>query len=601
MIFPDDGTRRGTRAKICGITHPDDARLAVESGADALGLNFYPNSVRCLDVKRDGAWLRELPPGTCRVAVVVNATRGEIARLFEAGLVDVVQLHGDEDEAFCLALRDEGVPFVKAIRVRDEGVLETAGRYGTPDLLIDAYHPTAYGGTGQPVDWKLAASFASRHPRVILAGGLHPGNVFEAIREVRPYAVDVASGVERAGEARRKDAGKLREFFAAIRAADAENARKLAVIGWKSQPVWSADATRGKKLRVFRVLQRGMAQSWFASCFLGVRHPASDSSIHHMLTRKLPAFCSLLLLAGPVANGLAQGPLLPPMARSASLGQVAQAAPAATATPALVPTTPTNPVNPADATPAPLTDPNTPAPIAPPTLNGTPGAPGAVGAPGVVPPPPVDTAAPAGSVNSGGARAREFQGDDVGQVLRLLARQAKINLIVSPQVTGTINMRLEDVTALQAIEVICQAQGYDITQNKGVYYVKTPAEKAAEATQSDFYTFSYARAAQIVPLLTSQLKSKAAAPAVDERTNTVFYQEAKSNVSAIREFLAQVDKSDPSGDDRSAPGGSEFQPGAKLRHQLGRAWWEVLLRQRPSRYGGSGASEFHAAAVNSTR
>ena len=126
--------------------------------------------------------------------------------------------------------------------------------------------------------------------------------------------------------------------------------------------------------------------------------------------------------------------------------------------------------------------------------------------------------------------------------MRLLARQAKINLIVSPQVVGTINMRLEDVTALQAIEVICQAQGYDITQNKGVYYVKTPAEKAAEPTQSDFYTFSYARAAQIVPLLTSQLKSKAAAPAIDERTNTVFYQEAKSNVSVIRDFLAQVDK-----------------------------------------------------------
>ena len=275
--------------------------------------------------------------------------------------------------------------------------------------------------------------------------------------------------------------------------------------------------------------------------FLLFRGPSSRLGFihHHMLTRKLPAFCSLLLLAGPVANGLAQGPLLPPMARNASLGQVAQAAPAATATPALIPTTPTTPVNPAETTPAPLTDPNVPAPIAPPTLNGTPAAPGA---PGVVPAPPVDTASPAGNANSGGARAREFQGDDVGQVLRLLARQAKINLIVSPQVTGTINMRLEDVTALQAIEVICQAQGYDITQNKGVYYVKTPAEKAAEPTQSDFYTFSYARAAQIVPLLTSQLKSKAAAPAVDERTNTVFYQEAKSNVSVIREFLAQVDK-----------------------------------------------------------
>lgn len=260
-----------------------------------------------------------------------------------------------------------------------------------------------------------------------------------------------------------------------------------------------------------------------------------------MLIRKLPAICSLVLLAGPVANGLAQAPLLPPSARNVYMGPIAQAAPANGSSPTLVPTTPTSTPTtpPPDATPPPLsTDPNTPAPIAPPVINGNPAA-----APGTVAPPPVDTAAPAGaSANAGGARAREFQGDDVGQVLRLLARQAKVNLIVSPQVVGTINMRLEDVTALQAIETICQAQGYDLTQNKGVYYVKTPAEKAAEPTQADFYTFSYARAAQVVPLLTAQLKSKATAPAVDERTNTVFYQEAKSNVSAIRDFLAQVDK-----------------------------------------------------------
>ena len=127
-------------------------------------------------------------------------------------------------------------------------------------------------------------------------------------------------------------------------------------------------------------------------------------------------------------------------------------------------------------------------------------------------------------------------------MLRLLARQAKINMVVSPQVVGTINMRLEDVTALQAIEVICQAQGYDLTQTAGVYYVKTPAEKAAEPTQSDFYTFSYARAATVLPLLVGQMKSKGAAPQVDERTNTVFYQEAKSNLATIRQFLARVDK-----------------------------------------------------------
>ena len=253
-----------------------------------------------------------------------------------------------------------------------------------------------------------------------------------------------------------------------------------------------------------------------------------------MLIRKLPAICSLLALAGPVTDGLAQAPLQPPSARPTAMGLYAQAAPAVPpATPAAT-----------DATPAPLTplaDPNTPAPIAPPpaTLNGQPGAPVVPGQPL---PPPVDTAAPTSATNAAGARAREFQGDDVGQVLRLLARQAKISIIVSPLVVGTISMRLEDVTALQAIETICQAQGYDLTDLKGVYYVKTPAEKAAEPTQSDFYTFSYARAATVAPLLAGQLKSKAGAPQVDERTNTLFYQEAKSNLSSIREFLARVDR-----------------------------------------------------------
>ena len=260
--------------------------------------------------------------------------------------------------------------------------------------------------------------------------------------------------------------------------------------------------------------------------------------------RNLPVACSLVLLALPVAHCGAQAPLLPPSSPNseAPLGRYAQAAPPAPPASPGVPASPAGPTTDAAATPAPL-DPNAPAPIAPPpVLNGQPAAPAAPGAPTVPPPPATDVAAPGANANPNAQRAREFQGDDVGQVLRLLARQAKINLIVSPQVVGTINMRLEDVTALQTIQIICQAQNYELTQTNGVYYVKTAAERAAEATQSDFYTFSYARAAQVVPLLTSQLRSKSAAPQVDERTNTVFYQEAKSNVSTIREFLARVDK-----------------------------------------------------------
>ncbi len=250
-------------------------------------------------------------------------------------------------------------------------------------------------------------------------------------------------------------------------------------------------------------------------------------------TRYLPVVCSLLALAGPAVPGKAQTPLQPPRVPVGTpSGDIAQAAPAA-----MPPVAPLAPGATTDAgTPPPL-DPNAPAPIAPPpVISGNPAAPGAA----------VPLAAPLDAGTSGGnpgaARAREFQGDDTGQVLRLLARQAKINLIVSDQVVGTINMRLEDVTALQAIQVICQAKGYDLAQTNGVYYVKTPAEKAAEPTQSDYYTFSYARAAQVVSLLTSQLKSKSTPPQVDERTNTVFYQEAKSNVGEIRGFLTRIDR-----------------------------------------------------------
>ena len=225
MIFPEgeDGACARTRVKICGITHPDDAVLALEAGADALGLNFYPRSLRYLDLARDGGWLRRLPADVPRVGVVVNASREEIVRLLGEGIVDAVQLHGDEDEAFCLALRNEGIPSIKAFRPRGEPEIARVEGFGAEAVLIDAYHPQAYGGTGQVVDWSAAARLAVRHRRMILAGGLHPGNVAEAIRIVRPYAVDVASGVERETDARRKDAVKLREFFAAVRAADTEN------------------------------------------------------------------------------------------------------------------------------------------------------------------------------------------------------------------------------------------------------------------------------------------------------------------------------------------------------------------------------------------
>src|SRR5437764_9893221 len=127
------------------------------------------------------------------------------------------------------------------------------------------------------------------------------------------------------------------------------------------------------------------------------------------------------------------------------------------------------------------------------------------------------------TVESGGVGVREFQGDDVGQVLRLLARQAKVNMVVSDAVTGTVTMRLEDVTALQAISIIVKAKGLFMDKIDNVYYIKTAAERTAEPTESDSYQFSYARAKDISPLVASQLASKDP-PQIDERTNTIFFR-----------------------------------------------------------------------------
>src|SRR4029077_18082512 len=134
-----------------------------------------------------------------------------------------------------------------------------------------------------------------------------------------------------------------------------------------------------------------------------------------------------------------------------------------------------------------------------------------------------------------------FQGDDVGQVLRLLARQAKVNMVVSEAVAGTVTMRLEDGTALQAISIIVKAKGLFMDKIDNVYYIKTAAERTAEPTESDSYQFSYARAKETSPLIASQLASKDA-PQIDERTNTIFFRETRSNIAHFRAMPVQIDK-----------------------------------------------------------
>src|SRR6267143_468389 len=151
------------------------------------------------------------------------------------------------------------------------------------------------------------------------------------------------------------------------------------------------------------------------------------------------------------------------------------------------------------------------------------------------------TTEPETITESGGVGVREFQGDEIGQVLRLLARQAKINLVVSEAVTGTVTMRLEDVTALQAISIIVKAKGLFMDKIDTVYYIKTATERTAEPTESDSYQFSYSRAKDVAPLVASQLASKDP-PQVDERTNTIFFRETRSNIDNIRKMLVQIDK-----------------------------------------------------------
>ncbi len=204
------------RVKICGLTNGEDARAAISLGADALGFNLFPGSPRCVDLDREAAWIRTLPPFVTRVAVLVNVPLAEARRVAGHPAIDLVQFHGDEDEGYCAEFAQLGRPFLKALRVRDLASVERADQFSTPHVLLDAHAKEAYGGTGLRLDATLAAEVVRRFPalQIILAGGLTPENVAGAVRAVRPYAVDVASGVESAPG--RKDRGKMEAFVDAV-------------------------------------------------------------------------------------------------------------------------------------------------------------------------------------------------------------------------------------------------------------------------------------------------------------------------------------------------------------------------------------------------
>lgn len=200
-----------TRIKICGITRPEDAELAVRLGADALGLVFYPGSKRAVDAQQAQAIRQRTAAFVSLTGLFVDASAEEVRAVLDRVRLDCLQFHGAESQTFCASF---GIPYMKAIRVQPGmDVVAAASEY--PDaaaILLDSYDRQQAGGTGKSFDWDIAQRCVqdSQAP-IVLAGGLRPENVAEAIERVRPYAVDVSSGVE--SEPGRKCPERMQAFF----------------------------------------------------------------------------------------------------------------------------------------------------------------------------------------------------------------------------------------------------------------------------------------------------------------------------------------------------------------------------------------------------
>ena len=202
------------KIKICGITSVADALVAAEAGADMIGLMFYEPSPRNITLATAVEISRALPPFVLKVGVFVNPDEQLVTRaIAECGL-NLLQFHGDETSDFCTQF---GVMSLKALRVRDAESLKPLEKFHTDAFLLDAYSKSGLGGTGEKFNWDLAVEAQKFGKPIFLAGGLTPENVADAVKQVRPFAVDVSSGVESAPG--KKDAAKVRAFIAAVRAA----------------------------------------------------------------------------------------------------------------------------------------------------------------------------------------------------------------------------------------------------------------------------------------------------------------------------------------------------------------------------------------------
>ncbi len=202
------------RVKICGITNLKDALAAVNAGADALGFMFYDRSKRRVTADAVAKITTELPPFVLRVGVFVDAAAETVREIADTCRLTALQFHGSESHQFCSQF---SLPVIKAIRLEGKSSLSQLDQYQVSALLVDTALPGQLGGTGEKGDWQLAREATKLGHRIILAGGLTPENVADAVREVRPYGVDVSSGVEMAPG--RKDAQKVRAFIRAARSA----------------------------------------------------------------------------------------------------------------------------------------------------------------------------------------------------------------------------------------------------------------------------------------------------------------------------------------------------------------------------------------------
>jgi phosphoribosylanthranilate isomerase len=199
------------RIKICGITNVEDAMVAVEAGADVLGFVFYEKSLRFINPVRAAEIISRLPPFIQTVGLFVNEDSEKINWTADYCGLDLVQLHGDESPEDCLEVNRR---VIKAFRVQNIVSIDPLNMYQVSGYLLDAWSPDAYGGTGRTFNWELAEA-ARKFGPIILAGGLSPENIAEAIKSVKPYGVDVSSGVESAPG--KKDAAMVKEFIRIVK------------------------------------------------------------------------------------------------------------------------------------------------------------------------------------------------------------------------------------------------------------------------------------------------------------------------------------------------------------------------------------------------